>query len=462
MHSRKYRFSLFGSFFLLAGFLGTTPLAGQVPVSREQQDPQIRQMVEEISAANLEATVRKLASFETRHSLSSTKDRKRGIGAARNWAQAELEKYAAASGGRLQVTQDRYVVDADGRRIPQDVEMANVMATLPGTDPADDRVLLISGHIDSRASDVMNSTIKAPGANDDASGVAVVMELARIMSRRTFPCTIVFVAVQGEEQGLYGAKHLAEKAKKENWNLIAMLNNDMVGNSYSDETNIRDNTKVRVFSEGVPALETEEMARMRRSLNGENDSKSRQLARYIKETGERYVDNLEVVLGYRTDRFLRGGDHTPFSQVGFTAVRVVEMNENYKYQHQDVRVENGVQYGDLPEFVDYEYMRKNAGINLATLANLAWAPPSPEQVGVLVKDLTNKTDLRWQAPAKGKRPAGYAVLMRSTSSPMWEQKFFVKGTEVTLPFSKDNYFFAVQAVDEQGHESLPVFPVPVR
>jgi hypothetical protein len=441
----------------LAGFL-----QGQAQQPGEQQDPLIRQMVEEISAANLEAIVRKLVSFETRHSLSSTKDRKRGIGAARNWVQAEFEKYAAASGGRLKVTQDRYLVEPDGRRIPERVEMANVMATLQGTDPTDDRVLIISGHLDSRATDVMNSTGKAPGANDDGSGVAVVMELARIMSKQTFPATLVFVAVQGEEQGLYGAKHLAERAKKENWNLLAMLNNDMVGNSSSDETDLRDNTQVRIFSEGVPAFETEEMARMRRSLNAENDSKSRQLARYMKETGERYVPHLEVVLGYRTDRFLRGGDHTPFSQAGFTAVRVVEMNENYKYQHQDVRVENGVQYGDLPEFVDYAYLRKNAGLNLATLANLAWAPYSPEQVGVLVKELTNKTDLRWQAPAKGKKPSGYYVLIRPTSSPTWEKKFFVKGTEATLPYSKDNYFFAVQAVDEQGHESLPVFPEPVR
>lgn len=426
------------------------------------RDPRIKKMVAEISATNLEAIVRKLVSFETRHSLSSTKDRKRGIGAARSWVQTELEKYASASGGRLKVTQDRYMVAPDGRRIPQQVEMANVMATLPGTDPADDRVLIISGHLDSRASDVMNSTIHAPGANDDASGVAVVMELARVMSKQTFPCTVIFVAVQGEEQGLYGARHLAGKAKNENWNLIAMLNNDMVGNSYSDETNLRDNTRVRIFSEGVPALETEEMAKQRQSLNGENDSKSRQLARYIKETAERYVENLEVELVYRTDRFLRGGDHIPFSQAGFTAVRVCEMNENYKHQHQDVRVENGVQYGDLPEFVDYVYMRKNAGLNLATLANLAWAPYAPEQVGVLVKELTNKTDLRWQAPAKGKQPHGYYVLLRSTSSPMWEKKVFVKETAISLPYSKDNYFFAVQAVDEQGHESLPVFPVPVR
>lgn len=426
------------------------------------QDPAIKAMVEEVSAENLENIVRKLVSFETRHSFSSVTDKKRGIGAARNWVQAEFERYAKESGGRLKVEQDAYIVEPDGRRISRKIEMKNVMATLKGTDPNDNRVIIVSGHLDSRATDVMDSTSKAPGANDDASGVAIVMEMARIMSKKEFPCTLIFVAVQGEEQGLFGAKHLAARAKKENWNLIAMLNNDIVGNSISSETNIRDNTKLRVFSEGVPALETEDMAAMRRRINAENDSPSRQLARYIKATGEKYVDQMNVVLTYRTDRFLRGGDHTPFSQAGFAAVRFSEMNENFDHQHQNVRKENNIQYGDLPEFMDFEYLRKNTGVNLATMANLAWAPYAPENVGIDVKDLTNKTRLKWSAPQKGEKPAGYVILMRETSSPMWEQKFFVKETEVTLPYSKDNYFFAVQAVDAEGHESLPVFPTPVR
>ncbi|OKL40793.1 M28 family metallopeptidase [Pontibacter flavimaris] len=427
-----------------------------------RQDEEIKKMVEEISAANLEALVRKLASFDTRHSLSTLKDKKKGVGAAREWVKAELEKYAQASGGRMTVELDKYHVKANGQRIPQDVELANVMATLKGTDPNDDRVLIISGHMDSRNTDIMDAKGKAPGANDDGSGVAAVMELARIMASRQFPATIIFVAVTGEEQGLLGARHLAEKAKAQNWNLIAMLNNDMIGNSSSDETELRNNMQVRIFSEGIPAVETEEQARMRRATNRENDSESRQLARYMKEIGERYVDQLEVKLVYRNDRFLRGGDHTPFSQNGFPAIRVCEMNENYRHQHQNVRVENGVQYGDLPEFIDYEYMRKNAALNLASLANLAWAPYAPAKVGVNIKNLTNKTDLQWEAPAKGERPAGYYVLMRETSSPVWEKKFFVQGTNVTLPYSKDNYFFAVQTVDAEGHESLPVFPVPVR
>jgi hypothetical protein len=457
MTSINRRFHLLFFTALHIGFI--FPAAAQ---QIQHPDAGVKQITEEVSASQLEANIRRLVSFDTRHSLSSTTDKKKGIGAARAWAQAEMEKYAAASGGRMTVTQDKYLVKADGRRIPQDVTMANVMATLKGSDPNDDRVLVVSGHIDSRNTDMMDANGPAPGANDDGSGTSAVLELARVMASRSFPCTIIFVAVQGEEQGLYGAQHLARRAKDENWNLIAMLNNDMIGNSYSDETNLKNNTQVRIFSEGVPALETEEMVRLRKSIGGENDSRSRQLARYMKETGERYVPQLEVILNYRTDRFLRGGDHTPFSQAGFTAVRVCEMNENYRYQHQNVRLEKGVQYGDFPEHVDYEYLRKNTALNAATLANLAWAPYSPENVGVVTSNLTNKTELKWEAPGKGEKPAGYYILMRETSQPMWQKKIFVTETTALLPYSKDNYFFAVQAVDAEGHESLPVVPRPLR
>ncbi len=423
-------------------------------------DPEIQRMVAEISADSLEAHVAKLVSFETRHSFSSTTDPNRGIGAARNWVKSRFDAYAAESNGRLTAKLDPFRVPAGGR-ISHDITMMNVMATYKGSDPDDDRVFVISGHIDTRGTDVMDSTVYAPGANDDASGVAVVMELARIMSKRDFPATIIFVAVSGEEQGLFGARHLADSAKTKEWNLVAMLNNDMVGNAWSSETNIYDNTRVRVFSESVPAFETDQMARLRRQLSGENDSQSRQLARYIKEVGEKYVEQLEVMLVYRTDRFLRGGDHTPFSQNGFTAIRVCEMNENYRYQHQDVRVEDGIQYGDLPEFVDYEYMRKNAGLNLASLASLAWAPYAPENAGIDIR-LSNTTTLKWETPSKGQKPAGYYVLMRETSSSTWQQKFWTADTTITLPYSKDNYFFAIQSVSERGHASLPVFPAPSR
>lgn len=425
-------------------------------------DDEIKQMVNQLSAQNLKALVEKMAGFVTRHSLSTTTSKTEGIGAAREWVKTEFEKYAKASNGRMTVEMDRFMVKADGRRITEDVEMANVIATLKGSDPNDDRVIIVGGHLDSRATDVMDAKNPAPGANDDASGVAIVMEMARVMASKEFPATLMFVAFQGEEQGLYGSRHLSERAKNEEWNLVAMLNNDIVGNSYSTETGLHDNTTVRIFSEGVPSNETEQQARMRRVLGAENDSPSRNLARYMESVGEKYVDQLDVTLVYRSDRFLRGGDHTPFNQQGFAAVRMSETNEDFDHQHQDVRIEDGKQYGDLPEFMDFEYLRKNTGVNLATMASLAWAPAAPEKVGVITSKLTNKTDLQWEASSKGEKPAGYYVLMRETNSPKWEKKFFVKDTKATLNYSKDNYFFAVQSVDEEGHASLPVLPVPVR
>jgi Zn-dependent M28 family amino/carboxypeptidase len=282
------------------------------------------------------------------------------------------------------------------------------------------------------------------------------------MSSRKFPATIIFMAVSGEEHGLYGAKHMAAKAKQEKWNIIAMLNNDMIGNSGSSETLLNDNMRVRVFSEGVPAYETDQMAAVRRSTSGENDGKARQLARYIKETGERYVDQLNVTLIFRNDRFGRGGDHTPFCQEGFTAVRICEYNENYDRTHKIPAVVNGIQEGDLPEYVDYEYVRKNAGMNLATLANLALAPYEPVNCGIVTGGLTNKTTLRWEMPEKGVKPDGYYILMRETWQPLWEKKIFVRGNEVNIPYSKDNYFFGIQAVDAAGHESIAVFPGQAR
>jgi hypothetical protein len=424
-------------------------------------DPEISKMVSEVSASNMETTVRKLVSFGTRHTLSDTKSNTRGIGAAQRWVKAEFDKYALGSNGRLTAKIDYFTVKADGKRIATDSQLGNVIATLKGTDPTDDRVLIISGHLDSRASDVMNTTIDAPGANDDGSGVAAMMEISRIMCKREFPFTIIFVAVVGEEQGLYGAKHLADIAKEEKWNVVAMLNNDMIGNSLSNGTSLRDNLNVRVFSETIPYLETEAEAKIRKATNRENDSPSRQLARYIKTTTSQYVDQLNINLVYRNDRFLRGGDHTPFSQNGFTAIRFCEMNENYDHQHQDIRLEKGTQFGDLPEFMDFEYMRKVTCANLATLSNLVWSPKSPKNVGIKISELTNFSDLVWTA-SEGKQVYGYNILIRETSSSHWEKTVFVKDTSVTIPFSKDNYFFAVQAVDELGHTSLPIFPVPVK
>src|SRR5664279_2752513 len=422
------------------------------------RDPEIKKMVDEISKEKIEQYVRKLVSFHTRHNMSLQNDPSQGIGAAWNWIKSEFEKNIEASDGRLEVKFEEYSVGGKGQRIPHQVKLKNVIATLKGTNPDDDRIIVISAHLDSRATLDNDSTVSAPGANDDGSGVAAIFELVRIMSTRKFSSTIVFMAVSGEEHGLYGAKFMATKAKQENLNIIAMINNDMIGNSGSSETLINDNTRVRVFSEGVPAFETEQMTAMRKFTSGENDSKAREFARYIKETGERYIEQINVTLVFRNDRFGRGGDHTPFCQEGFTAVRICEYNENYDRTHKIPAVVNGIQEGDLPEYVDYEYVRKNAGINLATIATLALAPYEPANCGIITGRLTNKTTLRWESPLKGVKPTGYCILMRETIQPLWEKKIFVQGNEATVPYSKDNYFFGIQSVDALGHESISVFP----
>lgn len=425
-----------------------------------RQDAAIKQMVDEVSARNIEAIVRKLVTFKTRHTLSDTTSKTEGIGAARNWIKAEYERYAAASDGRMKVEFDAFVQPA-GRRLTHATPMKNILAVLKGTDTADHRIYIVSGHYDSRATKDMDSTSFAPGAVDDASGTAVSMELARVMVKRRFPATIIFMAVVGEEQGLYGSDHVAKRAKAEGWQVDGMLNNDIVGNTYGMETGLKDNRSVRVFSDGVPTAATEQEIAALKSLGGENDGTSRQLARYVKEVAERYVDQLDVKMIYRTDRYLRGGDHLSFLKQGFPAVRITEMNEDFTRQHQDVRKQNGTDYGDMPDFADYDYIQKVARMNLSVLANLASAPARPQNVGVITSDLTNKTRLKWDAP-KGPKPSGYYILMRETISPYWEKKFFVADTTATLGYSKDNYLFAVQAVDAQGHESLPVIPKPMR
>jgi predicted RNA-binding protein with PIN domain len=444
-------------FKLLAFVLLTATASAQTTV---KQDDYIEQMVDEVSSKNIETIVRKLVSFKTRHTLSDTLSKTEGIGAARNWIKAEYEKYAKESGGRMRVQFDAFV-QPQGTRIDKPTPMKNVLAILKGTDTADHRVYIVSGHYDSRATKIMDITSAAPGAVDDASGTALSMELARVMAKRKFPATIIFMAVVGEEQGLYGSANVAKRAKAEGWNVDAMLNNDIVGNTRGMETDIKDNRSIRVFSDGVPTAATEKEVAAIKSLGGENDSPSRLLARYAKEVGERYVDQLDVKLIYRRDRYLRGGDHLPFLEQGFAAVRFTEMNEDFNRQHQDIRKENGVDYGDLPDFADYDYIQKVSRMNLSLLANLALAPAKPQNVGVITSDLTNKTKLKWDAP-KGKAPAGYYILMRETISPYWEKKFFVTDTTATLQYSKDNYLFAVQSVDAEGHESLPVVPKPVR
>lgn len=424
-----------------------------------QRDGEIERMVKEVSPDSLEAYVRKLVSFGTRNTLSSTSDPKRGIGAARNWVLLKFNEFAGRSNGRMTALIDTITLHKDGRRVDTTILLGNVVATLKGTDPNDKRIFIISGHLDNMRSNVMDRTGDAPGANDDASGVSALIECARVMSSHSFPATIIFVAFSGEEQGLLGANFMATKAKTDGWQIEGILNNDIMGSNNSSETNIINNTKIRVFSEAFSILDTGRTALNIRRLGLENDGKSRQLARYVKETGERYVDNLEVVMIYRNDRFLRGGDHTPFVDRGFAAVRITEMNENYYHQHQDVRKENGIQYGDLPEFMDFEYLRKNTAMNLASLANLAKAPSMPVDVRVETKRLTNFSVLNWKAPASG-QVTGFYVLMRSTTSPVWEKKIFTTELKMELPYSKDNYFFAVQSVGKDGNESLAVVPLP--
>lgn len=442
-------------FFGLALLLG----AGLNAQTIIQRDPQIAGMVSQVSADSLASYVRGMVSMGTRNTLSTQTDPKRGIGAARNWVLQRFLSYVPQSGGRLSAFIDTTTLAADGRRVDKPTVLGNVVATLKGTDPNDKRIFIISAHLDNMRTSVMDRTGDAPGANDDASGVAAVLESARILSRESFPATILFVAFSGEEQGLLGANFMAEKARRESWSIEAVLNNDIVGSNNSSETGIINNTQVRVFSEAFSVLDTGRLAAQIRNLGLENDGRSRQLARYVKETGERYVDNLQVVMIYRNDRFLRGGDHSPFVQRGFAAVRITEMNENYLHQHQDVRVENGVMYGDLPEFMDYEYLRKNTAMNLCNLANLAKAPGMPADVRIETRRLTNHSIIRWKAPAQG-QAAGYYVLVRETTSPVWQKKYFTTGNTIDLPLSKDNYFFAVQAISNTGNESLPVVPLP--
>ncbi len=420
-------------------------------------------MLREIDARNIEASIRKLVSFGTRNTLSAQDNPARGIGAARDWLRAEFERASRESGGRLKVEAQSFE-QQPGRfpRIAKPTRVTNVVATLPGTQSESAaRVYVVSGHYDSMCSSPIDAECEAPGANDDASGVAAVLEMARVMSKRSFDATLVFMAVAGEEQGLVGAYHFAEQAKKAGTNIDAMFTNDIVGNTLGGN-GVRDRRTVRVFAEGVPSAETEEEARTRRSVGGENDSPARQLARFIEETAEGYLTGFDVRVVYRRDRYLRGGDHIPFLEQGYPAVRFSEPNEDYDHQHQNVRTEGGVRYGDLPEFVDFAYIAEVARVNCAALAALALAPSRPAEVRILTRRLTNDTDLQWAA---NKEPdlAGYEVVWRDTTAPAWTRSVSVGNvtTYTVKGMSKDNYFFGVRAVDRQGNRSPVTYPRPL-
>ncbi|WP_312820231.1 M28 family metallopeptidase [Kaistella carnis] len=424
-------------------------------------DVEIMQYVKNVNKDSLKANVEKLVSFGTRHTMSSTTDQHKGIGASRNWVLSKFRTYSKNASGRMEVFLQNEDLQPDGKRIDKVTNLGNAVAFLKGTDPSDKRIIIISGHLDSRVSDVMDATSFAPGANDDGSGVAAVIESARVLSRSKFPVSILFVAVSGEEQGLLGAKMLADKAKEDQWQVEAVLNNDMIGNNSFDAPKNDGIPKLRVFSEGLSAFETEKNAPTIRNLGLENDGNARQLARYVKETGERYVQNIDIKLIYRNDRFLRGGDHTPFVNEGFTAVRLTDYYENYDHQHQDIRTENNKKYGDLIEFMDFDYLRTNTAVNVAVLANLAKSPPRPQDVLMDIKDLSNSTKLSWEKPTSGKIK-GYQVLYRETHHSVWTHKIFTKENSYTVPLSKDNFIFAVQTVSTSGNESLPVIPQPSR
>lgn len=419
-------------------------------------------MLSEINARNIERTIRQLVSFGTRNTLSEQDNPKRGIGAARDWIYNEFLKIRAESGGRLRVEKQTFE-QPKAARVPQPTMITNLVATLPGTQPvSEERIYVVSGHYDSMCTSPTDEKCDAPGANDDASGVAAVIEMARVMSKRRFDATIIFMAVAGEEQGLLGATYFAEQAKQKKWNIEAMFTNDIVGNTLGGN-GVRDRRTLRVFSEGVPTNETEAEANTRRGVGGENDSTSRQLARFIKEVGTAYVPVMNVMMVYRRDRYLRGGDHIPFLERGFPAVRFTEPNEEYTHQHQNVRIENGIQYGDLPEFVDFAYVAQVARVNAAALSTLALAPAAPKNVGIVTKRLTNDTDLQWDA---NKEPdlAGYEIVWRETTSPVWTNARNVGNvTSYTVKgMSKDNYFFGIRAVDRDGNRSPVSFPRPVR
>jgi hypothetical protein len=443
--------------------LTVAPASAQTTATGSIADPQIAAALKQISAEKIRTNIEKMVSFQTRSTLSAQDQASiaagRDIGAAREWIKSEFERYSRDCNGCLEVKTDSFT-EGPADRIPQPTIITNVYAVLKGTDPENaKRIVLVTGHYDSRNSDTLDTTGVAPGANDDGSGTAVSLECARVLSKLKFPATIIFLTVAGEEQGLNGSGHFAKMAKSEGWNIEAALNNDIVG---GDRNSQQDPSLVRVFSEGVPIAATDAELKLIRNLGGESDSSSRQIARYVAEVGRTYDVGLKPMLVFRLDRYLRGGDHISFNQQGFAAIRFTEYREDYHHQHQNVRTENGIEYGDLPKFVNFDYVANVARLNAVTLASLASGPAPPAKVRLVTKELENDSTLTWE-PSPGGHANTYEVLWRATTSAEWEHtQAVVNVTRTTLPISKDNVIFAVRAVDKEGHRSLPVVPTPER
>jgi len=451
------RISTAAAALLLFFHVATRGAAADSAVPQPAPDARILAALKDVSATRIKATIDALVGFGTRSTLSPQDPASikagRGIGAAREWIKAEFERDSKQCGGCLEVNTDSFV-QQPADRIPSPTLITNVYAVLRGTDSQSaKRIILITGHYDSRNGDTFDVKGDAPGANDDGSGTAASLECARVLSRLKFPATLIFLTVAGEEQGLNGSKHFASMARQKGWNIEAVINDDIVGGNLDPDQNTG---VVRVFSEGVPVAADDKLLKKIRDRGGESDSASRELARYIAETGAAYDTAVKPLLIFRPDRYLRGGDHVSFNEEGFAAVRFTEYRENFTRQHQNIRTESGIEYGDMPKFVDFKYLANVVRLNAAALAALAAAPAAPAKVTLRTANLENDSTLSWEAPASAE---SFEVLWRSTTNSLWEHaKPVGKSTSVTLPISKDNVIFAVRAVDAHGHRSLAAVP----
>lgn len=433
-------------------------LLAQEITSPPQSDPRIHDIISSVSADRIKSDIERLVGFGTRHTLSDTLSSTRGIGAARRWIKSAFDDISSDCNNCLEVSYHKGLATAEGnRRIPEDTWIVNVMAIKRGA-KYPNKYIVMAGDIDSRVSDPLNGTDDSPGANDNASGMAGVIEAARVLSKYDFPTSILFVGLSGEEQGLFGGKFLAKDAKEDGWEILGVINNDMIGNIEGID-GVIDNTSFRVFSEPAPATQNEKDLIWNRFYGGEVDGPSRQLARYIEKMTSSYMTNLKAVMIYRLDRFGRGGHHRPFNDEGFPGVRIMETHENYTRQHQDLRTEDGIKYGDVIEGVNFEYAAKLTAVNAISLAAIAWSPPAPEfvMIGGAVRPSTR---LKWDPIAEDDNLLGYKVYWRDTTSPQWQYSRFVgKKTDVTLDnIIIDNYLFGVSSVAKDGNESIVVYP----